>query len=152
MDAGVCSVIVPAGNSNPSRAHGAVMIDASATLRWRAPHDKTSPSFIEIWFPASVSDPCVDVCIVPPLGSSSAWISLGDIATYSRDGDTLCTVVHLGRGARGDGHMTLIALAPGASASNDDWLIRLRNRASAKINAVYFSTRHASVSRVREPR
>jgi hypothetical protein len=116
-------------------------------LRWRATHDMATPGFIEIWFPPNASEPRVDVCIVPPMGSSSAWITRGDIATYSHDGDAICTVVHLGRGARGDGHMALIALAPGAS-SKEDWLIRLRNRAPSKINAVYYSTRRAGVCRV----
>jgi hypothetical protein len=151
MDTGTCSIVIPGGNSNPSRCHGFVTIAAEATLRWRAPHVGRAPNFIEIWLPANVHDPLVDVCIAPPAGPASEWIALGEVATYACDEDALCTVVHQGRGARGDGHMILVAMAAGI-ASTEDWLIHLRNRADAKINAVYFSTRQASVSRSHQPR
>ncbi len=151
MDTGTCSIVIPGGSSNPSRCHGSVTIGDEATLRWRAPHIGRAPNFIEIWLPANVRDPLVDVCIAPPAGPVSEWIALGEVATYACDEDALCTVVHQGRGARGDGHMILVAMAAGV-ASTDDWLIHLRNRAESKINAVYFSTRQASVSRAPQPR
>jgi len=49
--------------------------------------------------------------------------------------------VHLGRGARGEGHMILVALAPTAARSGmrraeaGEWLIRLRNNAPATVTA-----------------
>ncbi|WP_157056125.1 hypothetical protein [Candidatus Burkholderia verschuerenii] len=162
MDTGACSIVMPSGNRHLSRCHGAVTIVDETPLRWRVPHDSDAPSFVEIWFPANAPDPQVDVRITPPDGTdgaSSAWIRRGEYATLADDGDTFCTVVHRGRGARGDGHMILIALAPSMTrqasrkgASAGDWLIQLRNRGAAKANAVYYCARHASLCRVTHPR
>jgi hypothetical protein len=159
MDTGTCSIVIPPDNSNLSRCHGVVTIAREAVLRWRLPHACATPSFVEIWFAANAPTPDIDVQIVTPDGDRSDWIESGDTAAYAIDDDTLCTVVHRGRGARGDGHMILVALAPSVArdetrraARAGNWYIRLRNNSNAKVSAVYYSARQANVCRVSQPR
>ncbi|SAK92969.1 hypothetical protein [Caballeronia ptereochthonis] len=141
MDTGACSIVLPSANDDPSRCRGELTIADRAALRWPVRADCASPSLAEIWLSSDGAEPSVDVQIVPPDGVESAWLTLGEIGTYTRGGDALCTVVHLGRGARGDGHMILVALAPTAArgrtrrASAGQWLIRLRNNADASVTA-----------------
>jgi hypothetical protein len=155
MDTGSCSVVMPSGNRHVSRCHGTVTIAHDTPLRWRVPPAYTAPSFVEIWFPAGMRDPQVDLCVAPPDGAPGTWIRRGECAVYSLDGDAICTVVHQGRSARGDGDMILIALAPRfvtdasrRAAAPGDWRILLRNRAADKVNAMYYCARHASVCHV----
>jgi hypothetical protein len=159
MDSGACSIVLPAGDAHRSRCQGVVTVEQRSTLRWHVSRECAAPSFVEIWLPADTAAPRVDVCIAPPSGAPGEWITTGHIATYARQGETLCTVVHRGRGARGDGHMILIALAERAAADSHhavaapgDWLIHLRNRADAAIDAAYSCARHASLTRVNQPR
>ncbi len=147
MDTGACSILIPVGSMHRSRCHGTLSVDDEAALRCRVVRDFGSPGVVEIWFASNVHDPLVDVSITPPLGAPSEWIGVGNLASYARDGDALCTVVHDGRGARGDGHMILIAFT-----SPGDWLVRLRNRENAHINAMYACARHTNISRVTQPR
>ncbi|SPB13218.1 hypothetical protein NOV72_00515 [Caballeronia novacaledonica] len=143
MDTGACSVVLPSGNVDLSHCRGALTIAARAesALRWPVRAHFASPSLAEIWCSGEGGTLSIDVQIVPPEGLASAWLTLGDIGTYTRGGDAICTVVHLGRGARGEGHMILVALAPTAARSGmrraaaGEWLIRLRNNARAKITA-----------------
>ncbi|MFM0522330.1 MULTISPECIES: hypothetical protein [Caballeronia] len=143
MDTGACSVVLPSGNVDLSHCRGALTIAdrAESALRWPVRAHSASPSLAEIWCSSDAGAPAVDVQIVPPEGIASAWLTLGDIGTYTRGGDAICTVVHLGRGARGEGHMILVALAPTAARSGmrraeaGEWLIRLRNNASATVTA-----------------
>ncbi|BAN25382.1 hypothetical protein [Caballeronia insecticola] len=147
MDTGACSVVLPSGNGDLSQCRSALKIADRAELRWRVRADCASPVFAEIWlsgdggYGGNGADPDVDVQIVPPDGIESAWLARGEIGNLVRGGDALCTVVHLGRGARGDGHMILVALAPTTvrgrvrRASAGQWLIRLRNNAQADVTA-----------------
>ncbi|WP_321793683.1 hypothetical protein [Caballeronia sp. J97] len=143
MDTGACSVVLPSGNMDLSRCRGALTIAGrdQADLRWPVRAHAPSPSLAEIWFSSDGDAPRVDVQIVPPDGIASAWLALGDIGKYTRGGEAICTVVHLGRGARGDGHMILVALAPTGARSSTrraaagEWLIRLRNSGSATVTA-----------------
>ncbi|BBP98509.1 hypothetical protein BSFA1_36380 [Burkholderia sp. SFA1] len=143
MDTGACSVVLPSGNADMSRCRGALTIAqrAVAELRWPVRAYASSPSLAEIWFASNDGAPSIDVQIVPPGGIASAWLTLGDIATYTRGGEAICTVVHLGRGARGNGHMILIALAPTSARSGlrraaaGEWLVRLRNNARSGVTA-----------------
>ncbi|KMY86091.1 hypothetical protein BUMB_04763 [Candidatus Paraburkholderia calva] len=159
MDTGACSIVMPLGNRHLSRCHGAVTIAekhrcVGACRRTTIPRASSKSGSRPMrrrrrW----------GVCIAPPDGTSRVWIRHGEHATYSSDGDTLCTVVHRGRGARGDGHMILIVRAPCATrassrrgAASGDWFIHLRNRGTVKANAVYYCARHASLCRVTQPR
>ncbi|SAK71941.1 hypothetical protein AWB79_04012 [Caballeronia hypogeia] len=141
MDAGACSVIFPSGHADLSRCRGALTIEDRAELRWPVRAHASSPSIAEIWLKSDQAAPDIDVQIVPPGGIESAWLTLGDVGIYTRGGDAICTVVHLGRGARGDGHMILIALAPTAARSGmrraeaGQWLIRLKNNARSRVSA-----------------
>lgn len=141
MDTGACSVVLPSGNEDLSRGRGGLNIADRVELRWPVSADCASPSFAEIWLSGADAEPDIDVQIVPPDGVESAWLRRGEIGAYTRGGDALCTVVHLGRGARGDGHMILVALAPTAArvktrrASPGQWLIRLRNNARSSVTA-----------------
>jgi hypothetical protein len=143
MDTGACSVVLPSGNVDLSHCRGALTIEdrAESALRWPVRAHSAAPSLAEIWCSSDAGAPAVDVQIVPPDGIASAWLTLGDIGIYTRGGEAICTVVHLGRGARGDGHMILVALAPTAARSGmrraeaGEWLIRLRNNARAKLTA-----------------
>jgi hypothetical protein len=159
MDTGACSIVIPPDNSNLSRCHGVVTIVHEAALRWRLPHHCATPSFVEIWFAANASAPDIDVQIVTPDGDRSEWIERGETGAYTLDDETLCSVVHRGHGARGDGHMILVALAPSVArdstrraAQTGHWIIRLRNNACEPVSAVFYSARHASVCRVSQPR
>ncbi len=153
MDTGACSIVIPVGNGHRSRCHGTLSVDDEAALRCRVVRDFASPDVMEIWFASNMRDPLVDVSITPLLGACSEWIGVGNVASYTRnddgdgDGDTLCMIVHGGRGARGDGHMILIAFT-----SPGDWLVRLRNRANTQVHAMYSCVRHTNVSRVTQPR
>jgi len=143
MDTGACSVVLPTGNVDMSRCRGALKIEEHtiSELCWPVRAQSSSPSLAEIWFASDATTPSVDVQIVPPGGTQSAWLTLGDVGAYTRGGETICTVVHLGRGARGDGHMILIALAPTAARSGmrraaaGEWRIRLRNNARPSVTA-----------------
>ncbi|SAL09587.1 hypothetical protein AWB74_00022 [Caballeronia arvi] len=143
MDTGACSVVLPSGNIDMARCRGTLTIEqrAAAELRWPVRANASSPSLAEIWFASNDGTPSIDVQIVPPGGVASAWLTLGDIGTYTRGGEAICTVVHLGRGARGNGHMILIALAPTSARSGlrraaaGEWLIRLRNNARSGVTA-----------------
>jgi hypothetical protein len=143
MDSGVCSVVLPSGNVDLSRCRGALTIAdrAESELRWPVRAHAASPSLAEIWLSSDIDAPRVDVQIVPPDDAASAWLGLGDLGTYTRGGEPICTVVHLGRGARGEGHMILVALAPTAArngmrrAAAGEWRIRLRNNARATVTA-----------------
>ncbi|MCG7400190.1 MULTISPECIES: hypothetical protein [Caballeronia] len=143
MDSGACSVVLPSGNVDLSRCRGASTLAerAESEWRWRVRAHSESPSLAEIWLSTDDGTPGVDVQIVPPDDVASAWIGLGNVGTFTRGGDPVCTVVHLGRGARGEGHMILVALAPTATRSGvrrataGEWLIRLRNNARATVTA-----------------
>ena len=141
MDTGACSVVLPSGNDDVSGCSAALSIADRAELPWPVPAHSTTPSFAEIWLSGDGDAPSVDVQIVPPGGVESAWLTLGEIGIYTRGGDAICTVVHLGRGARGEGHMILVALAPTAArnamrrAPAGQWLIRLRNNAHSDVSA-----------------
>jgi hypothetical protein len=147
MDTGACSVVLPSGNIDMSRCRGALPIAERGVseVRWPVRAHASSPSLAEIWFASPNGPrgaaPSIDVQIVPPGGVASAWLTLGDIGTYTRGGEAICTVVHLGRGARGDGHMILVALAPTSARSGlrrapaGEWLIRLRNNARSGVTA-----------------
>ncbi|WNC90830.1 hypothetical protein RI103_05620 [Paraburkholderia sp. FT54] len=137
MDTKVCSIVIPAGNSNLSRCHGTLSIAAGQEekMRWRVMPDCLTPSFVEIWLHAAQGDPVVEVNIELPDGTKSGWIPLKRVGKLTFDGDTLCTVVHRGRGARGDAHMILVAVAPTVShqptrkvAPAGNWNIGLRNK------------------------
>ncbi|MDN7177212.1 hypothetical protein M0D69_04140 [Caballeronia sp. SEWSISQ10-4 2] len=139
IDTGACSIIIPAGNSNLARCHRTRFIDSGKedSMRWRVPPDCVTPGFVEIWLGTEQGDPQVQVKIEPPGGEASPWISLDNVAKLTRDGDTLCTVVHLGRGAKGDACMILVALAPTVTrdgkrkvAPPGNWIIWLKNTAS----------------------
>ncbi|SAK93772.1 hypothetical protein AWB77_05349 [Caballeronia fortuita] len=143
MDTGACSVVLPSGNVDLARCRGALTIAhrAESELRWPVRAHAVSPSLAEIWLSSDGGVPGVDVQIVPPDGIASAWLTLGDIGKYTRGGEAICTVVHLGRGARGEGHMILIALASTGTrngmrrAAAGEWRIRLRNNARATVTA-----------------
>lgn len=145
MDTGACSVVLPSGNADLSRCRSVLTLaeHALAELRWPVRAHASSPSVAEIWLASDDGAPGIDVQIVPPGGIASPWLTLGEIGTYTRGIDAICTVVHLGRGARGNGHMILIALAPTSTRSGTrratagEWLVRLRNngRASATASA-----------------
>ena len=140
MDTGACSVVLPSGSDDLSGNPYALRITDQAELPWTVRADCTGPSFAEIWF-ARDAEPSVELQIVPPDGIGSPWFTRGEIGTYARGADVLCSVVHLGRGARGDGHMILVALAPTAArgrmrrAPSSRWLIRLRNKGHTSLSA-----------------
>jgi hypothetical protein len=142
MNLGACSVVLPSGHEDLSHRRGAQTIADQTALHWPVRADCTAPSFAEIWLSGEGAQPDVDIQIVPPDGSTSAWLARGEIGLYARGGEALCTVVHLGRGARGDGHMILVALAPTAPRARSRrapagrWLIRLRNNARTAATAL----------------
>jgi len=142
IDTRACSIVIPAGNSNLARCHGTRFIDSGKedSMRWRVPPDCVTPSFVEIWLDPEQGDPQVQVKIEPPGGEASPWISLGNVAKLTGDEDTLCTVVHRGRGAKGEANMILVALAPTVTrdgerkvAPSGNWIIWLKNTASARL-------------------
>jgi len=145
MTANACTVVIPAGNSNLDRCHARHDIPPRNEKRvtWRVLPDTRTPSFMEIWLSSDVGDPIVELEIVPPQGGeSSSWIRKGNVATWMVDGDVVCTAVHRGLGAKGDGHMILIALAPTFSldpqrraAPSGHWAIGLRNAGTAGVHA-----------------
>ncbi|KND58022.1 hypothetical protein BSCH_02249 [Candidatus Paraburkholderia schumanniana] len=140
-DTGACSVVLPSGNDDLSRSRYALSISDQAELPWTVRADCPAPSFAEIWFARDVADLGVDLQIVPPDDIESPWLTRGEIGIYTRGGDVLCSVVHLGRGARGDGHMILVALAPSTArgkmrrAPCSRWIIRLRNNGCTSLSA-----------------
>ncbi|MDR5767699.1 MULTISPECIES: hypothetical protein [unclassified Caballeronia] len=130
-----CSITLPAGNSNLDRCHGTLSIakDATEELRWRVLPECLTPSFVEIWLP-DIGDSSIEVAVRPPGGGASAGIQPGSVAAWTLGSERLCTVVHLGRGARGKPPMILVALAPTMTrdpnrrpAPSGDWMIELKN-------------------------
>jgi len=142
---GACAILLPTGNSNLDRGHGARVIAPGdeQPMRWRVLPDCHTPSFVEIWLStADGGAPKVDLTIEAPDGALSPPISVGNVATWSPGGDALCTVVHRGPGARGDGPMILVALAPTAArggkrrlAGSGNWIVHLKNNGASQVAA-----------------
>ncbi|MGF6545818.1 S8 family serine peptidase [Paraburkholderia youngii] len=141
-ETGACSIVLPAGNSNLDRCHAKLTIAGGAmeALRWRVVPECVTPSFVEIWLPDS-GDSEVSLQLVSPLGVEGPSIASGQVGTWTQNGERLCTVVHRGRGARGNGPMILIALAPTMTrdpnrraAPNGDWMIRLQNKRTEAVD------------------
>ncbi|KND61204.1 hypothetical protein BVER_03090 [Candidatus Burkholderia verschuerenii] len=147
-----CDIFLPARNSNLDRCHGVRIVDPKQqeTLRWRVIPDRHTPSFVEIWLATepdsdpnkTTPEPEIDVSIELPDKTQSPPIPPGSVAVLRRDGDVLCTVVHLGRGARGNQPMILVALAPTVvrggtrrSAPSGDWIIWLTNGGERRVEA-----------------
>lgn len=136
MDIGACSIILPSGTDNWAQCRDPRIISTQAVLPWPVPAACASPSFAEIWLDGAGADPDIDIEVVTPDGVGSAWLTRGEIGIYRQGADTLCSIVHLGRGARGARPMILIAVQPTAHiAPSGRWLIRLRNNARTAVTA-----------------
>lgn len=119
------AVVVPAGNSMQSRCHAAFTLDnnvgLSRTLHWKIQPDDVTPSFLEIWLPASDVGSSISVMVSPPGGTTaSPAISRGQhfgMYEAQASGYPVCCVIFPQISAKSDGtrRMILVAVAPTAS-------------------------------------
>ena len=117
-------VVVAAGNSNLARLHAAFRferVEQSQSLRWRVLPDDKTPSFLEIWLPASdqVRESRIRLRITPP-GSgdrkdSSPWLVEAPghgLQWQADDGAVLCEARYRYIQAPTGRGMFLLALPP----------------------------------------
>ncbi|MDR5783555.1 hypothetical protein QCE63_29510 [Caballeronia sp. LZ065] len=136
MDIGACSIILPSGTDNWAPCRDTRTIITQAVLQWPVPAGCATPGFAEIWLDGAGAEPDIDIQVVTPGGVGSAWLARGEIGVCMQGADRLCSVVHLGRGARGARPMILVAVQPTAHrAPPGRWIIRLRNNARTAVTA-----------------
>jgi hypothetical protein len=152
------AVVLPAGNCYLSRCHGRHRLEpgASGEFAWHILPDDATPSFVEIW--PSAADAQLQIEIVGPEGispeeRSSGTIGEGQIQGWMRGEDPVCTVIHLGRVASGDGKMVLVCVAPTVAGANCPtvapsgvWTIRVSNAGARPIQVDAWIQRDDAVS------
>lgn len=113
------SVVLPAGNSRLARCHAQFTVDGAAvddadrhrTLPWRLLPDDPTPSFMEIWLPAS--NPACEVIVTSPTGAASPAIQEGEEWEWVEGAEVLCKVLYLTTAAPGrTRNMIFVAVAP----------------------------------------
>ena len=88
---------LPAGNSFRSRAHAVVECPLGGEFTWVIPPDGETPSFLELWWPATMAIEKVRLRITPPTG---APISVAAGPNPSPDGTWFVTLDKVGPSVR----------------------------------------------------